>query len=170
MSPPEISQNVAVQDWAREGAPAEYQSRQQQTETALTPPWEKAARSGRAAVATTGAQTDTGLPVGKTRDTYRHSTVAAEPAVTSQVPPERTSLERNYRLVNGIRSSIAQHVADPNRILTTETEPKRGPFGCEAFEKWILTAVTVFMLILAVAAAIWIYTSPRLDKVTFASG
>jgi len=90
--------------------------------------------------------------------------------VTSQVPPERTSLERNYRLVNGIRSSIAQHVADPNRILTTETEPKRAPFDREAFEKSILTAVMVFMLILAVAAAIWIYTSPRLDKVAFASG
>jgi hypothetical protein len=72
VSPPEISQNVAVQGWARDGAPAA-----EQTETALTPPWEKAARSGRAAVATPGAQTDTGLPVGKTRDTYRHSTVAA---------------------------------------------------------------------------------------------
>jgi len=162
VSPPEISQNVAVQDWARDGAPA-YQARQQQTEPALTPPWEKTARSGRTAVATTGALTDTDLPVGKTRDTYRNSTVAAQAAGSSQVPPERTSQER---LVNGIRSSIAQRVADPNRLPTTETEPKRAPFDREAFQKWILAAVIVFMVILAVAAARWIYISPRFDKVT----
>jgi TonB family protein len=165
VSPPEISQNVAVQDWARDGAPAQYQARQQQTETALTPPWEKAARSGRAAVATTGALTDTDLPVGKARDTYRNSTVAAETAGTSQVPPERTPQERNDRLVNGIRSSIAQHAADPDRLPPTGTEPKRARFDREAFQKWILAAVMVFVLILAVAAARWIYTSPTLDKV-----
>ena len=73
-------------------------------------------------------------------------------------------------MVNGIRSSISQHVADRNRILTTETETKRTPFDRKAFKKWILTAVMLFMLILAVVAAIWIYTSPRLDKVAFASG
>jgi hypothetical protein len=55
-------------------------------------------------------------------------------------------------------------------MLTTQTEPKRAPFDREAFEKWILTVVMAFMLILAVAAAMWIYTSPRLDKVGFASG
>src|ERR1700686_1762826 len=32
VSPPEISQNVVPQDWARDGAPAQYQVRQQQTE------------------------------------------------------------------------------------------------------------------------------------------
>ena len=52
---------------------------------------------------------------------------------------------RNYRLVNGIRSSITQHVADPNRTLTTETETKRAPFDREAFKKLILTAVMVFI-------------------------
>jgi TonB family protein len=165
VSPPETSQNVVLQDWARDGAPAQHQTRQQQTETALTPPWEKAARSGRSAVATTGALTDTDLPVGKTRDTFRNSTVAAEPAGSSQVPPERISQERNDRLVNGIRSSIAKHVADPNRLPTTETEPKRAPFDREAFQKWILAAVMVFIVILAVAAARWIYISPRFDKV-----
>jgi TonB family protein len=165
VSPPEISQNVVLQDWARDGAPAQYQTRQQQTETALTPPWEKAAISGRTAVATTGALTDTDLPVGKTRDTYRNSTVAAEPAGSSPVPPERISQERNDRLVNGIRSSIAQHVADPNRLSTTETEPSRAPFDREAFQKWILAAAMVFIVILAVAAARWIYISPRFDKV-----
>ena len=165
VSPPEISQNVVVQDWARDGAPAQYQARQQQTETALKPPWEKAARSGRTAVATTGAQKDRDLPEGKTRDTYRNSTVAAKPAVTSPVPPERISQERNDRLVNGIRSSIAQRVAEPNRLPTTETEPKRAPFDRQAFQKWILAAVMVFIVILAVAAARWIYISPRFDKV-----
>jgi TonB family protein len=156
VSPPETSQNVVLQDWARDGAPAQHQTRQQRTETALTPPWEKAARSGRSAVATTGALTDTDLPVGKTRDTFRNSTVAAEPAGSSPVPPERNSQEPNDRLVNGIRSSIAQ---------PTETEPQRAPFDREAFQKWILAAVMVFIVILAVAAARWIYISPRFDKV-----
>jgi TonB family protein len=165
VSPPETSQNVVLQDWARDGAPAQYQAPQQQTETVLTPPWEKVARSGRLGLATTGALTDTGLPEGKTRDTYRNSTVAAEPAVTSPVPPERNSQERNDRLVDGIRSSIAQHVAEPHRLVTTETEPKRAPFDREAFQKWILAAVMVFIVILAVAAARWIYVSPRFDKV-----
>jgi TonB family protein len=163
--PPEISQNVAVQDWARDGAPAQYQARQQQTETTLTPPWEKATRSGRTAVATTGALTDTDLPVGKTRDTYRNSTVAAKPTGSSQVPPERNSQESNDRLVNGIRSSIAQHAADPDRLPPSGTEPKRAPFDREAFQKWILAAVMVFIVILAVAAARWIYISSTFDKV-----
>jgi TonB family protein len=86
--------------------------------------------------------------------------------VTSQVPPERTSRDSNDRLVNGIRSSIAQHVADQNRLPPAEAEPKRARFDREAFQKWVLAAVMVFVLILAVAAARWIYTSPRLDKVT----
>jgi TonB family protein len=165
VSPPEISQNVLLQDWARDGAPAQYQARQQQTVTTLTPPWEKATRSAGTALANTGAQTDADLSAGKTRDTYRNSTVAAESAVTSQGPPERTSQDRNDRLVNGIRSSIAQHAAEPNRLPPMETEPKRAPFNREAFQKWILAAVMVFIVILAVAAARWIYISPRFDKV-----
>jgi TonB family protein len=163
--PPETSQNVVLQDWARDGAPAQYQARQQQTVTTLTPPWEKAARSGRTALATTGAQTDADLSVGKTRDTYRNSTIAAEPAVTPQVPPERTSQDRSDRLLNGIRSSIAQHATDPDRVPPTENEPERVPFDREALQKWILTAMMVFIVILAVAAARWIYISPRFDKV-----
>jgi len=164
--PPETSQNVVLQDWARDGAPAQYQARQRETVTTLTPPWEKATRSGVTALATTGAQTDADLSAGKTRDTYRNSTVAAESAVTSQVPPERTSQDRNDRLVNGIRSSIAQHAAEPNRVPPTETEPKRASFDREAFQQWVLAAVMVFVVILAVAVARWIYTSPKLDKVT----
>jgi TonB family protein len=162
VSPPEISPNVVLQDWARDGAPAQYQARQQQTITTLTPPWEKRG----AAVATTGAQVETDLSVEKTRDTYRNSTVGADPTVTSQVPPERTSRDSNDRLVNGIRSSIAQHVADQNRVPPTETESERARFDREAFQKWVLAAVMVFVVILAVAAARWIYTSPKLDKVT----
>jgi TonB family protein len=165
VSPPETAPNVVLQDWARDGAPAQYQARQQETATTLTPPWEKAARSGRTALATTGAQTNADLSAGKTRDTSRNSTIAAEPAVTSQVSLERTSPDRNDRLVNGIRSSIAQHAADPDRVPPMETEPKRAPFDREAFQKWILAAVMVFVVILAVAAARWIYTSPRFDKV-----
>jgi TonB family protein len=164
VSPPEISQNVVLQDWARDGAPAQYQARQPQTVTTLTPPWEKATRSGGTALAITGVQTDADVSAGKTRDTYRNSTTAAQPAVTSPVLPEPQ--DRNDRLVNGIRSSIAQHAAEPNRLPPMETEPKRAPFDREAFQKWILAAVMVFVVILAVAAARWIYTSPRLDKVS----
>jgi len=166
VSPSEIAPNVVLQDWARDGAPAQYQARQQDTVTILTPPWEKAARSGRTVLATASAQTDADALLGKTRDTYRNSSITTEPAVTSQVPPERTSPDRNDRLVNGIRSSIAQHAADPDRKPPTETEPKRAPFNREAFQKWILAAVMVFIVILAVAAARWIYTSARFDKVT----
>jgi TonB family protein len=167
-SQPTISQNVTLQDWARDGAPAQYQSRPQQTETALTPPWEKAARSGRTAVATTGALTDTGLPAGK-RDTYRNPTTVAEPPITSQAPPERPSQEPNDRLVNGIRSSIAEQVANADRTPPTEAEPKRPPFDREAFQKWIVAAVMIFLVILAIAGARWIYTSPRFDKVALPS-
>jgi TonB family protein len=165
VSPPESSQNVAVQDWARDGAPVQYQARHQHTEPPLTPPWEKTSKSGGVAVVATGAQTDVGLPVEKTRETYRNATVAAEPGVTSQVSPGRDSQERSGQLVSGIRSSIAQHAADPNRKAATEAEPKRAPFDRQAFQKWIVAAVMVFLLILAVAAARWISTSPRFDKV-----
>jgi TonB family protein len=164
-SQPEKSQNVMLQDWARDGAPAQYQSRQQQTVTPPTPPWETASRSARAAVATTGPQTDTELPAGKLRDTYRNPTVVAEPAITSQVPPGPTSQERNDRLVNGIRSSIAEQVANADRTPPTQTEPKRAPFDREAFQKWIVASVMIFLVILAIAGARWIYTSPRFDKV-----
>ena len=165
VSRPENSQNVAVQDWARDGAPVQYQPRQQHTEPPLTPPWEKTPKSGGVAVVATGAQTDVGLSVEKTRETYRNATVAAEPGVTSQVSPGRGSQERDGQLVSGIRSSLAQHAADQNRKATTGAEPKRPPFDRQTFQKWIVAAVMVFLLILAVAAARWIYTSPRFDKV-----
>jgi TonB family protein len=163
VSPPENSQNVAVQDW--ESAPVQYQPRHQHTEAPLTPPWEKTSKSDRVAVVATGAQTDVGLAVGEARETYRNAAVGAEPRVPSQVSPRRDFQEPADRLVSGIRSSIAQHAADPNPKATTEGEPKRAPFDRQAFQKWVLAAVMVFLLILAAAAARWIYTSPRFDKV-----
>jgi TonB family protein len=165
VSPPEIPQGVVLQDWARDGAPAQYQARPQQTVTILTPPWEKAARLDRTALATTVAPTDIDLSERNTRDTYRNPTVVAEPSVTSQVAPERPSQERDAQLVNGIRSSIAEQVANAERTPPTQTEPKRAPFDREAFQKWIVAAVMIFLVILAIAGARWIYTSPRFDKV-----
>ena len=80
------------------------------------------------------------------------------------------AMEREEKLVDGLRSSF--RLQEPLPVITPEDEEKaeRIPLDREILKRWITMAAVVFVLILAVALAKWIYTSPALDKIATPGG
>ena len=70
------------------------------------------------------------------------------------------------QLVNGLRSSFSKVEAPRPSVPETQFESERVPFDREILKKWITVAAVAFLLIVSLAAAKWIYTSPALDRIT----
>ena len=72
-------------------------------------------------------------------------------------------------LVNGLRSSFSQSETRTSTVPTLNIETERAPLDREILKKWITIATVAFLLIVSVAMAKWIYTSPALDKIASGS-
>jgi TonB family protein len=81
----------------------------------------------------------------------------AEKVIPSTQPPD--SLEQALRrsLYQLQDRTVAKQSAEPDTL------------DWDALRKWVLAAVVAFVLILSLAAARWIYTTPALDKISSAS-
>ena len=83
---------------------------------------------------------------------------------TSALTPETVD-----PLVSGLRSSFAQLGTTSVRSTAAEGKPEQAAYDLKNFSKWVIAAVVVFLLTLAMATARWVYTSPTFDKVASTS-
>jgi TonB family protein len=74
------------------------------------------------------------------------------------------------RLADGLRTSFAQSVAPSDQAPPPKIKPERVPIDREMLYRWVSAAVVVFLLIVSLAFARWIYISPRLDKMALPAG
>jgi TonB family protein len=106
------------------------------------------------------------------------STVAPEVVVRKAVEPPAAKIPEAHiappiaapddHLVNGLRSSFSAD-ARSARAPTTNLEKERVPLDREILKRWITFATVIFLMIVAVAVAKWIYTTPALDKIASGS-
>jgi TonB family protein len=75
------------------------------------------------------------------------------------------SMQTGDDLQRALRRSLSQ--LQDRTVAKQSAEPDTLDWG--ALHRWILAAVVAFILILSLAAARWIYTTPALDKISSAS-
>jgi TonB family protein len=73
-----------------------------------------------------------------------------------------SSAQSSDNLQRALRRSLVQ-------LQDTKQNAEPDPSDRDALYKWVLAAVVAFILILSLAAARWIYTTPALDKISSAS-
>lgn len=122
----------------------------------------KLARSTEASPALTAAAVTATVPeVAPRREVARPVAKTAEVRSNAPLPSAGDD-----QLVNGLRSSFSKVEAPRPSAPATQFESERVPFDREILEKWITVATVAFLLIVSLAAAKWIYTSPALDRIT----
>jgi len=102
------------------------------------------ARSGGASIAQPNAQNGNGA-----------STVTQPQSSVSEKEPEDLR-------ANALRASFQRAQAAPVVIPPVETKP----FDLGLLRRWLFAALAAFVLLVALAAARWVYTSPALNDVT----
>ena len=192
----EAAQNVLVQDWARDGAPLQYPVRQVENisrpvaalasavaegkppSNSTTPATsEGKSPNGRNSLAPTEVKLIRGgTPVpGSIKKPARLAAGSPTPRVEkpeAKIPEPQigaATAEAGDRLVSGLRSSFSQAEAGAVRPAAAKTTPKHAGNERETLRNWIVAAVVIFLMILAVAGARWVYTSPAFDKVASTS-
>jgi TonB family protein len=73
-----------------------------------------------------------------------------------------SSAQSSDNLQRALRRSLVQ-------LQDTKQNAEPDPSDRDALYKWVLAAVVAFLLILSLAAARWIYTTPAFDKISSAS-
>jgi TonB family protein len=99
-----------------------------------------------------------------------------EPTTIEQVvqapkfPASLVASEQGDHLAQRLRTSFARSETRQVRkpLLEGRTEEVTGDRGI--LRRWILASVVIFLLMVSVAAARWVYTSPIFDRIASASG
>jgi TonB family protein len=171
--PVDFEPNVPIQDYGKNGPSVEDHERQ--LEKIAEPP----------ALGTIGGVTKTKSAAADVREPNAALFAAASPgfrtekkALTTieeaaQAPEfpasSAAALEQGDNLAQTLRTSFAKSELRQVRSPSLEQKTEEVAIDPGVLRRWILASVVIFLLIVLLAAARWIYTSPIFDKIASAS-
>jgi TonB family protein len=170
--PVDLDPNVPIQDCGKDGSSVQHRERQ------LEKIAEPSALGTTSVTKTTSAETDVEEPnaalfaaPGPGLRTEKNAPLPIEQAL--KAPKFPTSLtaasEQDDNLAQTLRTSFAQSDARQLHAPLLERRTEELAVDRGVLRRWILASVAIFLLIVLLAAARWIYTSPIFDKIASAS-
>jgi TonB family protein len=168
----DLKPNVPIQDGAKNGSSIQHRERQ------LEKIAEPSALGTIGATKTKSAEADVREPSAVLfaapspgLRTEKKAPTAIEQAVQAPKFPASpaTASEQGDNLAQTLRTSFAQSGVRQVRAPLLERWTGEGAVDRGVLRRWILASLVIFLLIVSLAAARWIYTSPIFDKIGSAS-